>query len=85
MSVKVMQWAWEQDVGNSTRKVILLALADRSNDDGECWPGISSLSEKCSIPRRTLIRAINELQDKGYLSVIHRAGNGSGRKTNAWS
>ena len=82
MSIKVMQWAWEQAIFNGTRKLVLLALADRANDDGECWPGITSLADKCSIPRRTLIRALTDLEEQGFLSVQHRAGDGSGRKTN---
>ncbi len=84
MSVKVMQWAWEQAIGNSSRKLVLLALADRANDDGECWPGIANLTDKCSIPRRTLIRALLDLEAQGFLSVEHRAGNGTGRKTNVY-
>lgn len=83
MSIKAMQWAWEQNIPSSSRKLVLLALADRANDDGECWPGIASLSEKCSIPRRTLIRALADLEAHGLLQVKHRQG-ASGRMTNLY-
>lgn len=84
MSIKVMNWAWSQDISNSSRKLVLLALADRANDDGECWPGITSLAEKCSIPRRTLIRALASLEEQGLISVRRRPGEGSGRQTNLY-
>lgn len=84
MSIKALQWAWEQNVPNSSRKLVLLALADRANDDGECWPGIASLSEKCSISRSTLIRAVEDLEEQGLLEVTNRPGDGSGRMTNLY-
>ena len=49
MSVKCSTWAWGLAISNSSRKLVLLALADRANDDGECWLGMASLEAKCSI------------------------------------
>ncbi len=84
MSIKVMNWAWNQVINNSARKLVLLALADRANDDGECWPGIANLTDKCSIPRRTLIRTLANLETQGLISIQHRPGEGSGRQTNLY-
>ena len=84
MSIRFMNWAWEQPIYHPAQKLTLLAIADRANDDGDCWPGIASLEAKCSIPRRTLIRALAALETGGYLTIQHRAGNGSGRKTNQY-
>jgi len=63
---------------------VLLALADRANDDGECWPGLAYLSAQCSMPRRTLIRALQDLQESGLVSIEHRPGEGGGRSTNIY-
>lgn len=84
MSIKIMNWVWGQEISSSAKKLVLLALADRANDDGDCWPGIASLIEKCSIPRRTLLRALAGLQTDGLISVHHRAGEGAGRMTNVY-
>lgn len=84
MSIRFMNWAWEQPIYHPAQKLTLLAIADRANDDGDCWPGIASLEAKCSIPRRTLIRALAALETGGYLTIQHRAGNGAGRKTNQY-
>ena len=84
MSLQVMQWAWQRHINNSAHKLALLALADRADDDGECWPGVEWLIEKCSIPRRTVLRALKELEDQGFITVKRRSGDGTGRKTNVY-
>ncbi len=39
MSVAATQWAWRQAL-KPAAKLVLLALADRANDAGECWPSV---------------------------------------------
>ena len=84
MSVKCSTWAWGLAISNSSRKLVLLALADRANDDGECWLGMASLEAKCSMPRRTVIRALADLEAAGLIGVERRAGHGSGRLPNVY-
>ena len=84
MSVKCSTWAWGLAISNSSRKLVLLALADRANDDGECWLGMASLKAKCSMPRRTVIRALADLEAAGLIGVERRAGHGSGRLPNVY-
>ena len=67
MSVKCSTWAWGLAISNSSRKLVLLALADRANDDGECWLGMASLEAKCSMSRRTVIRALADLEAAGLI------------------
>ncbi|MBK7543283.1 MAG: helix-turn-helix domain-containing protein [Candidatus Competibacteraceae bacterium] len=84
MSVKCSTWAWGLAISNSSRKLVLLALADRANDDGECWLGMASLEAKCSMSRRTVIRALADLEAAGLIGVERRAGHGSGRLPNVY-
>jgi DNA-binding transcriptional ArsR family regulator len=69
-----MAWAWRQQVGNPTRKTILLALADHADQDGICWPGHEGIAEKCEVSRRTVIRQIEQLARDGLVSVERRRG-----------
>lgn len=71
MSVAVMAWAFQQKLP-STEKFVLVALADRANDDGHCWPGQRSLADKCSLSRQTVNRCVKTLETKGLLKIEAR-------------
>jgi hypothetical protein len=79
MSVKAINWAFEQQL-TPTEKVLLLALADHANDDGVCFPGHKRLERKCSLSRSTIKRGIRSLKSKGLL-VIEERTDKSGRQT----
>ena len=82
MSVHAMSWAFSLPIPPG-EKLVLLALADRANDDGECWPGRESLAGKCSMGLRTIDGHIQSLQNKGLLQVEHRR-DGKKIKTNLY-
>jgi hypothetical protein len=73
MSIRIMAAAWKQPLP-ATRKIVLLALADNANDQGECYPSISTIAEKSSLAERTVFKCIDDLEADGYLSKILRAG-----------
>lgn len=58
----------------STQKLVLLALCDCANDQGECYPSVTLLEEKCSLSDRAVQKAISELEQAGYLSREIRSG-----------
>ena len=73
MSIKVMAWAWEQELPAVT-KFILIALADHADDEGVCWPGQKGIAKKCVVSRQTVNAHIKKLLDMGLLTwtVRHR-------------
>lgn len=84
MSVSVMTWAWQLRIP-SNEKIVLVALADRANDDGECWPGYASLAEKCSMSERNVMRIVASLETKNLLSITTRKDAENNRqKTNIY-
>ena len=76
MSIEVMNWAWEQPVAKATNKLVLLALADHANADGECWPSMKRIAERSDISTRHVSRAINELIDLGLVEKAGRRRHG---------
>ncbi len=56
------------------QKLVLLALCDNANDEGECYPSISTIAKKCSMDERTVFRHISTLQESGALSKEIRKG-----------
>jgi len=66
VSVKLMTAAWDTKLA-SVRKLVLLALCDNANDQGQCYPSVKTLEEKCSLSRRSIFQAISELEAAGFL------------------
>lgn len=55
-------------------KLVLLALADISDDEGRCYPSMRTLTEKCGMDDRTVQRSLKRLQETGYVEREMRAG-----------
>ncbi|UCJ16933.1 helix-turn-helix domain-containing protein [Pseudomonas sp. MM211] len=78
MSIKAMNWAWEQPLP-PVPKLVLMALADNADDHGYCWPKMKTIAAKCSTSERTVQRTIKTLLAAGLLKKDARF-NGSGRQ-----
>lgn len=70
-----MTAAWAVDLP-AGEKLVLLALADCANDEGKCWPGLTSLARKTGKSRRSLIDTIHALEKSGHLSRDVKIGKG---------
>jgi len=68
MSIEALNWAWSQDCPNPTAKLVLMALADHANADGECWPSMNRISELTGISSRQVSTHIVALEDLGYVT-----------------
>ena len=78
MSIKIMTNVWSHSAQKGGRLLLLLALADFSNDDGLCWPAIATLSHKSRLSRRSVQGHIHALIDAGELEIVELGG---GRKS----
>jgi len=61
-----MSQVWELPIKKNL-KFVLLALADYSNDEGKCYPGIETIAKKCSMSEQTVITMIKKLCEYGLL------------------
>ena len=78
MSVKIMSWVWEQDIP-TTKKMLLLAIADHSDDDGDnSWPSKHLLAKKVNVTEGQIRRLLRELETDGWIHTSLRSG-GSNR------
>ena len=59
-----MNWAWRQAL---TLKLVLTALADAADDQGICWPSVSTLARNCEVSTITVQRALRTLINQGPL------------------
>ncbi|EBI1552700.1 helix-turn-helix domain-containing protein [Salmonella enterica] len=67
MSMNLMAKAMSIKVGNPLRKLVLIKLADNSNDEGECWPSYQHIADQCEVSRSTVKSHIRALEDMGLL------------------
>jgi biotin operon repressor len=66
-----MAKAWEMPIPTG-QKMVLLALCDHANDDGECYPSQKKLAKKCSMSSRAISNHIKWLHDCGILESERR-------------
>lgn len=62
MSRKATDWAWNYKAPNPSAKLVLLALSSRACEQGECFPSIQRLEIDTGLNRKTIIKAIQELE-----------------------
>lgn len=60
----------------AAEKLVLLALADNANDEGNCWPSIATISRKTGKCARAVQAAISALETAGFLRRVHKIGIG---------
>lgn len=68
-----MNLVWACDMG-PYQKLVMVALADRANEDGVCWPSVQTLAEKTGISVRGVQTTIRSLEDLGLLERQETAG-----------
>ncbi|WP_440866685.1 helix-turn-helix domain-containing protein [Symbiopectobacterium purcellii] len=86
MSMSLMAKAMNIKVGNPIRKLVLLKLADNTNDKGECWPSYQHIADHCECSKSTVRDHIDALEKAGLLVKENRTGtnNGKGNASNVY-
>lgn len=74
MSIKVMAAVWERSRHEGTELLMLLALADFSDDAGNSYPAVSTLATKCRMKPRNANYLLARLQASGELEVRPNEG-----------
>lgn len=67
MSVHVTSWVWRNAPVAGNELLVLLALADISNDDGISWPSNGLLAEKTRLSLATVKRMKQRLRERRLL------------------
>ena len=77
MSRVARDWAWALQI-TPPRKLVILALAERADDSGTCWPSLTRLSEMTGLVRSTIAVALTGLEEA---RLIARDRGRAGRST----
>lgn len=76
MSLDATRWAWQQAIP-PTRKLVLLALADRADEDHKCYPSIARLVKDTGLHRQTIMEAIKDLEESCLIVAFRKNGTGT--------
>lgn len=73
MSAAALNWAWETPAaaGDTTMRLVLLALADRADEDGFVTADQSVVARYAETTRSTVNRKLKELESGGWVELVH--------------
>ena len=83
MSIDALNYAFKCQTKNATQKAVLLVLANYSNENNQSYPSISTISRLSSCQDRTVIRALKELEESGFIQKMPRF-NDKGQTSNLY-
>lgn len=80
MSVRTMARVWEASRHGGTELLMLLAIADFSDDDGNAYPAVPTLAKKCRTTPRHANRLLGALREGGELEIrVNEGPKGTNR------
>ncbi|WP_263165446.1 helix-turn-helix domain-containing protein [Streptomyces sp. SCSIO ZS0520] len=74
MSIKVTNWVWSRSESRNGARLVMLALADRADDQGRAWPSHDDIAERTRLTPRAVRKCIAELVALGELEVESGGG-----------
>ena len=79
MSVETSNRVWKQSGKGGTPLLLLLAMADWSDDWGYCRPSIEQMAVKCRQTERNILNLIADLEKSNELRRLARGKGGRGK------
>lgn len=87
MSVAATNFVWYVSTVEGSDRLVLLALADFADEDGNCFGSWGKLSQKTRLCRATVANSLKRLRDAGHLVMVekgHRKLAGDGAEASVW-
>ena len=69
-----MNRVWETSTAKNSALVVMLALANRADEDGLCWPGVAYIARRARLEERQVQNILRQLAASGELYIA--AGGG---------
>lgn len=67
MSIRLMSEIFESETLGPTQRLIMLALADHTDDAGHCNPSIAHVCQRTGLSERAVRSNLRKLEAQGYL------------------
>jgi hypothetical protein len=72
MSIHIMNAVWQCGPQDTSARMLLLAIADCANDQGEAFPSVALLGQKSCMSKSTVLRTLQGLETSGWFAVRRR-------------
>ena len=72
MSFQAMAWAVKQRPSTKA-KFLLIILANYADENGHCWPAISTLCRDTGMPRSTVKLYLTRLEEANLIKKVQRS------------
>jgi hypothetical protein len=72
MSIHIMNAVWQHGPQDTSARMLLLAIADCANDQGEAFPSVALLGQKSCMSKSTVLRTLQGLETAGWFAVRRR-------------
>lgn len=77
MSWQASKAVWQHCDLSGNAKLLMLAIADHADAEGEAWPGIARLASMVGVGPRSIKRLIKQCEESGDLRVERSVGRGN--------
>lgn len=71
-----MSQIWDNGPTDRAELVVMLALADYANDEGECWPSMAGIAQKARMTERGAQKILRRLEKTCWLKIETGGGRG---------
>lgn len=80
----VPNWVIRSNTLQGSEKLLYIALLNRANARGECWPSLATLTKEVGVSNRTIMRKLEALEEKGLIRKTKRAKDSLGQISNLY-
>ena len=68
--------ACEAKTGDALAKLVLISLANRADNNGECYPSLERIADDCETTKMTVTRKLTVLEGLGLIRRVNRSVEG---------
>lgn len=69
---------------NAYEKLIYFELADRTDENGKCYPSLATLSRASMLSKQTVIKTLRALEKKDFIVTSKRKLDNGGDASNVY-
>lgn len=70
MSLDAITHVWKTSKQKGSALLMMLALADYADENGECWPSLTTLAKKTRMTKRNVQKLLDKLEASGDITKL---------------
>lgn len=70
MSVQAIAWVLDGHPSKGAQRLVMIALANHANDEGECWPKVATIAREANLNEQHTRRCLADLEAAGWITRV---------------